>query len=586
MASNHMRQSVARQPHWKILVSFFASVRREWCREKVEDIIRDLTVENQVILMTYATLIFPGERTKQFTEVINILSSAGPITDTIHRLLLYESMKGLLELKTTRLLYALQHNDKADVLRIINELDDDDDEILNNFCDDDDGLNDFWHSPELVVKSDILTDDSKLRQHVNDAGGKIMSSQEYHLSPEHLVELCSVISEPQRQREEYKKRLQTVIDGVENLLQSFQEYIFIGLEGLSRYSHYYFHLWKRIKYGLPQFILSNRTPETVAMLIALQSSFASQEFVKALVKALATSTESPLTNETKKLFLTTVTYCASIGICQSDCISLLLKHLDWDERLDGIVRTLITHSSQCLLQETHMRKFLEHIPHTKLFNFLTNEVKEARRHLPTYLNAWEPLFDTSTVPIIKQLAEKPDITFIWRILSNSREIFIDSCLDYSARHVTCEILGYFQPLLTEYFIPRDGRLKMQGAVFYNDFQGFQHLERQQAADEVEAITESLRRVGVDISVTRKGWSSYQLLSELSDFCKKIHQRCSLLVVCVMSHGRSGVLFGCPTPDTSNRNTSKLHDACKINDILGIIGENIPSHIPKVCNTRV
>lgn len=62
---------------------------------------------------------------------------------------------------------------------------------------------------------------------------------------------------------------------------------------------------------------------------------------------------------------------------------------------------------------------------------------------------------------------------------------------------------------------------MQGAVFYNDFQGFQHLERQQAADEVEAITESLRRVGVDISVTRKGWLSYQLLSELSDFCKRI-----------------------------------------------------------------
>ena len=77
-----------------------------------------------------------------------------------------------------------------EVLRIIDELDDDDDEILNDFCDDDDGLNDFWHSPELVVKSDILTDDSKLRQHVNDAGGKIMSTPEYSLNPEHLVELC------------------------------------------------------------------------------------------------------------------------------------------------------------------------------------------------------------------------------------------------------------------------------------------------------------------------------------------------------------------------------------------------------------
>lgn len=80
-----------------------------------------------------------------------------------------------------------------------------------------------------------------------------------------------------------------------------------------------------------------------------------------------------------------------------------------------------------------MREFLEHIPHSKLFNFLTSEAKAARRHLPTYLNAWEPLFDTSTVPIIKQLAENPDITFIWRILSHSREIFIDSCLDDSAR---------------------------------------------------------------------------------------------------------------------------------------------------------
>ena len=207
------------------------SHRTSWYAEKVEDIIRDLSVENQVILMTYATLIFPGDSTKQFTEVINILSSESPITDTIHRLLLYESMKGLLELKTTRLQFALQHNDKAEVLRIIDELDDDDDEILD----------DFWHSPELVVKSDILTDDGKLRQHVNDAGGKIMSSQEYSLNPEHLVELCSVISEPQRQREEYKKRLQTVIDGVENLLQCFQEYIFVGLEGLSRFSQYYIH---------------------------------------------------------------------------------------------------------------------------------------------------------------------------------------------------------------------------------------------------------------------------------------------------------------------------------------------------------
>ena len=72
----------------------------------------------------------------------------------------------------------------------------------------------------------------------------------------------------------------------------------------------------------------------------------------------------------------------------------------------------------------------------------------------------------------------------------------------------------------------------------------------------------------------RNWTTYSLFSNLRKFFREIRDDCSLAFVCIMTHGKAGLLYACDGPVEGQA------DSCKINDILYILGQELPNHIPK------
>ena len=69
---------------------------------------------------------------------------------------------------------------------------------------------------------------------------------------------------------------------------------------------------------------------------------------------------------------------------------------------------------------------------------------------------------------------------------------------------------------------------------------------------------------------KKKWSNaMQLPQILHEHLLPVQDRLSLLFVCIMSHGRAGMIVG--------SNSTKM----PITDILTVLENNIPSHVPMV-----
>ena len=167
--------------------------------------------------------------------------------------------------------------------------------------------------------------------------------------------------------------------------------------------------------------------------------------------------------------------------------------------------------------------------------------------------------------------------------SSGAEKYIESCLssiqqsaiaDYvksSPNTVTSELLALINPHLTDYCIPDDpqAKLQMYGVVCFNE--GQLALERNGAKEEAQTVTKAMQDIGIKTVNPIKNWSTYSLLMGLRKFCEDIRDKCSLAVVCVMTHGKAGLLY-------SNKSSS---DSCQISDIFNILGERLPQVIPKV-----
>ena len=119
----------------------------------------------------------------------------------------------------------------------------------------------------------------------------------------------------------------------------------------------------------------------------------------------------------------------------------------------------------------------------------------------------------------------------------------------------------------------------RSVVCFNEFEvNPDFLTRDGASTEAEIMIQSFSDVGVKMSPLIKNWSTYSLFSNLQQFCSEIRNSCSLAAVCIMTHGKAGLLYACEGSVESQT------DCCKINDILYILGEELPHYIPKVSST--
>lgn len=141
---------------------------------------------------------------------------------------------------------------------------------------------------------------------------------------------------------------------------------------------------------------------------------------------------------------------------------------------------------------------------------------------------------------------------------------------YAAGQMTQEMMGLCHQFIDQdrFYIPssQDAHLQMHGIVCYNEG------EREGANEEASVISKSLASVGVKMSSDIKNWSSHILTSSLKRFCRQVNQNCSLVVVCLMSHGAEGILYG-------NYSTE---DRLEISDVFAILNTGLPEPIPKVC----
>ena len=221
---------------------------------------------------------------------------------------------------------------------------------------------------------------------------------------------------------------------------------------------------------------------------------------------------------------------------------------------------------------------LEKVPDNELGPFLTTNFDIENFHLTNHRD-W--LFDTSKQPILSAGKSSGAEKHIESCLSSKQQAAISEYVKSSPNSVTSELLALANSHLTDYCIPDhpQAKLQMYGVVCYNEFEGNpDFLTRDGASTEAKIITQSFSDVGVKISPPIENWTTYSLFSNLQKFCSEIRNSCSLAVVCVMTHGKAGLLYACEGSVESQT------DCCKINDILYILGEELPHYIPKVSST--
>ena len=121
-----------------------------------------------------------------------------------------------------------------------------------------------------------------------------------------------------------------------------------------------------------------------------------------------------------------------------------------------------------------------------------------------------------------------------------------------------KIVELLYPYANSFFIPRgQEKAKMFAFVCYNTFNhpDSKHPRRQGAKDEADCIIKGLRSCGFTIRGPLVDWTFVQLLEHLGQLLSEVKDNCSVIFICLMSHGDKGVLY-----DTDGK-------AGKINQVL-------------------
>lgn len=122
-----------------------------------------------------------------------------------------------------------------------------------------------------------------------------------------------------------------------------------------------------------------------------------------------------------------------------------------------------------------------------------------------------------------------------------------------------------------FFIPREQKkAKMYALIYYNTFDTY-HQTRVNAKEESECMMVALREAGFTVFEPIIDWTNEELLLDLRQKIQGIKEECSVLFVCIMSHGDKGVVY--------DKNSIKG----EINEVLSEV-HDLPYHIPAVSQT--
>ena len=260
--------------------------------------------------------------------------------------------------------------------------------------------------------------------------------------------------------------------------------------------------------------------------------------------------------------------CVCGGVSGVEVISLILKHTTWDEEVKNVIISLLINTWNFGTEKPIFAALLEKVPDNELGTFLTMDFDMKNFHF-TDLSDW--LFDTSKHSLLSAGKSSGAEKYIESCLSSTQLSAIAEYVKSSPNTVTSELLALINSHLSDYCIPDHPRAKLQmyGVVCFNE--GQLALERNGAKKEAQTVTKAMQDIGIKTGNPIKNWSTYSLLMGLRKFCEDYRDKCSLAVVCIMTHGKAGLLY-------SNTSSS---DSCQISDIFNILEERLPQVIPKV-----
>ena len=271
-------------------------------------------------------------------------------------------------------------------------------------------------------------------------------------------------------------------------------------------------------------------------------------------------------DRTQEVCIDWLIQCVCGGVCGVEVISLILKSITWDEEVMDVIIGLLINIWDLGIKKPVIAPLLGKVPDNELGTFLTTNFDI--EHFP---NPSDWLFDTSTQSLLSAVKSSGAEKCIGSCFSSTQQAAISEYVKLSPNTVTSELLALINSHLTDYCIPDHPRAKLQmyGVVCFNE--GLYELKRDGAKDEAQSVTKAMQDIGIKTGNPIKNWSTYSLLMGLRKFCEDYRDKCSLAVVCIMTHGKAGLLY-------SNTSSS---DSCQISDIFNILEERLPKVIPKV-----
>ena len=312
---------------------------------------------------------------------------------------------------------------------------------------------------------------------------------------------------------------------------------------------------------------------TITFIGLIIASHSSDQAVVAMTQVLLEKTPADIKQE---VCIDWLIVCVCGGVCGVEVISLFIKFITWDEEVKNVIIGLLINTWDLGIKKSIVVALLDKVPDNELGTFLTANFNSWNLVSPTL---W--LFSTSNRSLLSAARSSGAEKYIESCLSSTQQSAIAEYVKSSPNTVTSELLALANSHLTDYCIPDhpQAKLQMYGVVCFNEFEGNpDFLTRDGASDEAKIITQSFNDVGVKMSLPIKNWTTYSLFSNLRKFCREIRNSCSLAAVCIMTHGKAGLLYACEGSVESHT------DCCKINDILYILGEELPHYVPKVSST--
>ena len=258
--------------------------------------------------------------------------------------------------------------------------------------------------------------------------------------------------------------------------------------------------------------------------------------------------------------------CVIGGVCGVEAISLILKYVTWDKYVRNVTIGLLINTWSLRIHKDVLIALVQFVPDNDIVITLMDNFDDQNfaPHSDSFLC-------NKSGSVFCAARSNNDIQLIENCLSETQ---VQNIVDYaksSLNTVSSDVLALCERHLHQYLIPENpqAKLQMYGLVCYNE--GVDDLLRSGAEIEAQAITKGLTDAGINLRTKIKNWSTYSFLQHLRKFCEEIRENCALAVVCIMAHGKAGLLF-------SNTHSS---DSCQITDVLSILDERLPSHIPKV-----